>query len=464
LARRLVVVSNRIAAVREGETAAGGLAVAVLSALRDHGGVWFGWSGEFSSTPSTEATVEQRGEFSVATIDITRRDHNEYYGGFSNSVLWPLFHYRPDLVAYSRRDFAGYMRVNQQFAQALIPLLRPDDVIWVHDYHLIPLGQELRRAGVRNPLGFFLHTPVPARQLMLTLPAHEAIMRSLSAYDLVGFQTKGDLTSYFDYMREEAGAEITDETYVRAYGRLWKAGVYPIGIDAGEVMDLSAEHADSPETERLRRMLRGRGLMLGVDRLDYSKGLVERFRAFERLLEHYPSERRRVTLMQVAPPSRTSIGGYREIRRALELSASSINGRFSDFDWVPIRYLNKGFSRSELACFYRGARVGLVTPLRDGMNLVAKEFVAAQNPEDPGVLVLSRFAGAACELKTALIVNPMDVDEVADAMRRALAMPLIERRERWARMIEVIRRQDVHAWRRAFLSELTRTLAAAEAA
>ena len=242
MARRLVVVSNRIAAVREGEAAAGGLTVAVLSALRDHGGVWFGWSGEFSSAPSTEATVEQRGEFSVATIDMTRRDHNEYYGGFSNSVLWPLFHYRPDLVAYSRRDFAGYMRVNQQFAQALMPLLRPDDVIWVHDYHLIPLGQELRRAGVRNPLGFFLHTPVPARQLMLTLPAHEAIMRALSAYDLVGFQTKGDLTSYFDYMRVEAGAEITDETYVRAYGRLWKAGVFPIGIDAGEVMEIGRAH------------------------------------------------------------------------------------------------------------------------------------------------------------------------------------------------------------------------------
>ena len=464
MSHRLVVVSNRIIAVREGEAAAGGLAIAVLAALKDHGGVWFGWSGEFASSPASAARIEQRDDFTVATVDLTRRDHAEYYNGFANGVLWPLFHYRPDLVSYSRRDFAGYMRVNQQFAGTLVPLLRPDDVIWIHDYHLIPLGQELRRAGVRQPIGFFLHTPLPARQLVLALPAHEAIMRSLSAYDLVGFQTKDDLGAYLDYMKLEAGADIRCDTHVRAYGRTWKAGTYPIGIDTGEVVDLGANHAASSETGRLRRMLRGRGLILGVERLDYSKGLVERFRAFERLLETYPSERGRVTLMQIAPPSRTSTGGYREIRRTLELSASSINGRYADFDWVPIRYLNKGFSRSELACFYRGARVGLVTPLRDGMNLVAKEFVAAQNPEDPGVLVLSRFAGAACELKGAMIVNPMDIDEVADAMRRALAMPMIERRERWSRMIDVIRRQDVHAWRRAFLTELTRSLAAVEAA
>ena len=454
---RLVVVSNRLAAVREGESPVGGLAVAVLAALKDQGGIWFGWSGEMAARPSSRATLTPDGELVYATIDLTRRDHGEYYMGFSNSVLWPLFHYRLGLIAFRHRDFEGYLRVNELFARTLVPLLRADDTIWVHDYHLIPLGQALRRSGVGHSIGFFLHTPFPAPELIATLPRHGRLLRSMLAYDLVGFQTDSDRDAFLRYIRAEPGADVeADGTVVTSEGKT-RTGTFPIGIETKEIIAAAQRRDISPETRRLKRMLHDRVLIVGVDRLDYSKGLVERFRAFERLLEIYPKERNRVTLMQIAPPSRANIQGYREIRRELEMSASAINGRFADFDWVPIRYINRSSGRNQLLSFFRASAVGLVTPLRDGMNLVAKEYVAAQNPHDPGALVLSRFAGAAHELKEALIVNPFDTDEVAEAIHTALWMPREERIQRREAMLERLRGHDVHRWRRDFLAALAAT-------
>jgi len=458
---RLVVVSNRVAPIVEGKQAAGGLAVAVRAALHESGGVWFGWNGEITPTAPSEADVMKAGNVTYATVGMTRRDYNEYYNGFANSTLWPLFHYRLDLTHFDRRHFTGYLRVNTRFARALKPLLQPDDRIWVHDYHLIPLAEELRRAGCRQPIGFFLHTPLPAVEILLALPRHDVLMRALCAYDLVGFQTVNDLSAFYDYIVLEAGGEVLPEGMVRAYGRQLRAGVFPIGIDTREVERLASRHETSEAAARLSDALRGRALVIGVDRLDYSKGLVQRFRAFQAMLEAHEEMRGQVTLMQIAPPSRPDVGGYMEIRRELETTAGNINGRFADFDWVPIRYLNKSFEQDELTCFFRGSRVAMVTPLRDGMNLVAKEFIAAQNPGDPGVLVLSRFAGAAHELDEALIVNPYDEDEVADALFRGLTMPLEERKQRWGAMLARLRRHDVHVWRNDFLKALARTPALA---
>ena len=451
---RLVVVSNRVAPIVEGKTAAGGLAVAVLAALKEDGGIWFGWNGEVvpSFPPKPDLTTVDN--LTYATVGMTRRDYSEYYNGFANGTIWPLFHYRLDFLKFRRRDFTGYLRVNGRFAKALAPLLRLDDVIWVHDYHLIPLAEELRKTGSTHPIGFFLHTPLPPVEILVALPRHGILMKAMCAYDLVGFQTMNDLSAFHDYIVLEADGEVLSDGTVRAFGRTLRADVFPIGIDTEEIEALAREQADSPERQRLDAVLHDSPMIIGVDRLDYSKGLVERFRAFERLLETYPRERGKVTLMQVAPPSRSDVGGYDEIRVDLETTAGNINGRFADFDWVPIRYLNKSFERFELACFYRAARIGLVTPLRDGMNLVAKEYIAAQDPEDPGVLVLSRFAGAAHELDGALIVNPYDVDEVAGALNRALEMPFEERRERYDDMIGPLRRNDVHHWRRTFLTAL----------
>ena len=451
---RLVVVSNRVAPIDEGKPAAGGLAVAVFAALNEDGGIWFGWNGDVvnSAPPKPDLTTVDR--LTYATVGMTRRDYAEYYNGFANSTLWPLFHYRLDLATFSRRNFTGYQRVNARFAKALFPLLRVDDVIWTHDYHLIPFGEELRRAGAKHPMGFFLHTPLPALEILLALPRHDQIMRAMCAYDLVGFQTMNDLSAFHDYIVLEADGEVLSNGLVKAFGRTLRADVFPIGIDTNDIVELGKQHDASSERDRLDAVLQGRPMIIGVDRLDYSKGLVERFRAFERLLEIYPRERGRVTFMQVAPPSRSDVGGYGAIRHELESTAGNINGRFADFDWVPIRYLNKSFERSELACFYRASRVGLVTPLRDGMNLVAKEYVAAQTPDNPGVLVLSRFAGAAHDLDGAIIVNPYDVDEVANALHSALKMPRRERQQRYRSMIAPLHRHDVHDWRKNFLAAL----------
>ena len=454
-ARRLVVVSNRVASDAPGSKgAAGGLAVAVLAALRNSGGIWFGWSGDVSDAPPLAPQLVQGDRFVYATLDLARQDYEQYYNGFANRVLWPLFHYRPGLMDFQRSDFAGYMRVNRQFAAHLAPLLRPSDIIWVHDYHLIPLGDELRRLGVAQPLGFFLHTPFPAAEVFRALPVHAKLVRALCAYDLVGFQTEGDLDGFCDYLTHFANVDNARHGNLLAFGRKLRAAAFPIGIDVEAIADQAAQSVGSRQMRRLHDSLRDRSLMIGVDRLDYSKGLQPRFKAFERLLEMFPETRGRVTFMQIAPPTRSDVPEYTQIRRSLETAAGHINGRFAEFDWMPLRYLNKSFNQRTLCGFLRAARTGLVTPMRDGMNLVAKEYVAAQDAGDPGVLVLSCFAGAARELSDALLVNPFDTDGVAEAMHDALAMPLGERQERWQSMMAVLRRNDITAWRENFVQAL----------
>jgi trehalose 6-phosphate synthase len=451
---RLVVVSNRVAMADPGGKSAGGLAVGLLAALKRSGGIWFGWNGEVGDVAPGSAEIARNDEITYATLGLAREDYEQYYNGFANRVLWPLFHFRPGLIDYQRRDFAGYLRVNRQFAAHLAPLLEPRDLIWVHDYHLMPLADELRRLGVRQPIGFFLHTPFPPAELFRTLPSHAELMRAMCAYDLVGFQTSGDLIAFRDYLLRWAGATLATGDGIAAFGRRLRLATFPIGIDVEAIAGQARHSAGTRHMRRLQESLRERDLIIGVDRLDYSKGLPQRFRAFERMLELFPEVRGHVTLMQVAPPTRSEVPEYTQIRRSLETAAGHINGRFAEFDWMPLRYLNKSFNHRTLCGFLRAARVGLVTPLRDGMNLVAKEYVAAQDPEDPGALVLSCFAGAAQELTDALLVNPFDVEAVAEAIHAALAMPRDERIARWQSMMAVLRRNDIAAWRESFVTAL----------
>ncbi len=452
--RRLVVVSNRMAGGTPGAQTSGGLAVGVEAALKAHGGIWFGWSGEIAEEMPQQPVLQRAGAVTYAKVPLKRQDYEEYYAGFANRVLWPLLHFRSDLVDYRREDFAGYLRVNRLFAAQLAPLLQPDDLIWVHDYHLMTLGHELRQLGVRQPTGFFLHTPFPPSALFRTLPAHKALMAALCAFDLVGFQTEPDLDGFLSYFAREPDARHLSGGRLRAFGREACAATFPIGIDVETVAATAAQSVGTRYRQRLHESLRERKLMLGVDRLDYSKGLLNRFIAFERLFELAPETRGRITFMQIAPPTRTDVPEYEQIRRTLEEQAGHINGRFAEFDWTPLRYLNKSFNRRTLMGFLRAASIGLVTPIRDGMNLVAKEYVAAQDPNDPGVLVLSTFAGAARELDAALQVNPFDVDAVSEAMHEAYAMPLDERRLRWSSMMAVLRRNDISAWRETFVQAL----------
>jgi trehalose 6-phosphate synthase len=453
---RLVVVSNRVALPSQVKSGgAGGLAVAVMAALRQRGGIWFGWSGEVSEAADGTPKTLENGKVTFATMDLKPLDHEEYYNGFANRVLWPLFHYRPGLTDFNRRYRLGYNRVNELFAGSLGKLLRDDDVLWVHDYHLIPLGANLRRRGHRQRLGFFLHIPWPALEVFLVLPNHRELVEAMCAYDLIGFQTARDLRAFRDYIELEAGGRSNPDGTFEAFGRRVRAAVFPISIDTQNIARMAVEAEAVRQVQRLRASLQRRAVMIGVDRLDYSKGLVPRMHAYAQLLEAHPENRGRVVLLQIAPQTREGVPEYDEIRRDLETISGHLNGTYAEFDWAPLRYLNKGFSRRTLAGFFRASRVGLVTPLRDGMNLVAKEYVAAQMPDDPGALVLSRFAGAADELDGALIVNPHDIEDVAEAMQKALHLPLDERQDRWRRMYDRLYRYDIDFWRDSFLTALS---------
>ena len=367
--------------------------------------------------------------------------------------MWPLFHYRIDLAEFERDFAGGYHRTNVRFAETVLPLIEPDDAIWVQDYHMIPLGHELRRRGCRNRIGFFLHIPWPPPRLLATLPEAQELVRSMFAYDVIGFQTEEWLKSFCTYAEEELGTQVTDGV-AHADGAEVRLISCPIGIDAAHFEALADGPVASETAARMRASADNRVMIVGVDRLDYSKGVEERFRGYERFLTESPEERKEVFLLQVAPTSRGTVESYQRIRETLEGLSGRINGEHADLDWVPIRYVNRNYKREELAGVFRAAKIALVTPLRDGMNLVAKEFVAAQEPGDPGVLILSRFAGAAEQLTDALLVNPHSAEEISDAIRAALRMPRDERILRWRKMKERVDREDVHWWRTRFTDAL----------
>jgi len=453
---KLVVISNRVQSLDAGPGGnQGGLAVALLAALRRQGGTWFGWSGETCERFTGDVHRETAGNVTVATIDLEAQDFDEYYNGYANRTLWPLFHYRIDLTEFERDFDSGYRRVNGLFADTVSPMIDAEDLIWVHDYHLIPLGWELRKRGVTNRLGFFLHIPWPPMSLLLSLPSHRQLVDSLFAYDVVGFHTQDWLESFHHYVTEQMGGVVGQNGEVTVGGRTIRAIVAPIGIETAEFEAAASSREASFARDRMWMSSTGRSLIVGVDRLDYSKGLRERFLGYERFLAHNPDLQGLVYMLQIAPPSREKVNTYQEIRADLDSLSGRINGEFADIDWVPIRYVNRGYPRQQLAGIYRAARVGLVTPLRDGMNLVAKEYVAAQDPEDPGVLILSSFAGAAAQLKEAVLVNPYSADEVAEAIATAFAMPRDERIRRWKALIANVRSEDVFWWCDHYLSALS---------
>lgn len=455
---RLFVVSNRVTPPtgRSGATA-GGLAVGVLAALRDKGGTWFGWSGETVADPADRALKQvERGKITYALLDLTEAEYAGHYGGMANRTLWPLLHYRIDLTSFDHDWYRIYREVNQRFAEYLMQLLQPGDRVWVQDFHLIPLGHELRNLGFTGRIGFFLHIPFPPGQLFMTMPWHHELGSDLCAYDSVGFQTPVDRDHFIDYAERELGAASLADHRLQIGEHIVQAQACPIGVDIKDVERLTASAESRRHATTLQGTLGDRALIIGVDRLDYSKGIVERLRAYQALLSEYPQHRRNVVFMQISAPSREDLPEYRDMRRAIERLAGHVIGRYGEADWIPLRYLNRAHSRRTLAGYYRAARVGFVTPLRDGLNLVAEEYVVAQDAEDPGVLVLSQFAGAASCLEGALIVNPYDVFGVAAALDRALTMPLAERRERHAQLMESVRANDIHAWRRRCLAALAK--------
>jgi trehalose 6-phosphate synthase len=453
---RLIVISNRVSAPRADSAtgAQGGLAVALAAALRDHRGLWFGWSGEKIDEFTGDIDFQRHDDVTTATIDLEEQDVDEYYNGYANRTLWPLFHYRIDLAEYDRSFAGGYERVNERFADTVAPLIEPDDLVWIHDYHLIPLGQQLRERGLKNRIGFFLHIPWPPARLLVSLPFHEGLVLSMLAYDVIGFQTREWLDSFRHYVDRELGGHCEADGTIHVGDRSVHAAAYPIGIDYEEFEKAVASPQAAEAFERMRHSAAGRATLIGVDRLDYSKGLEERFLGYRRFLEDHPDQRGKLFLLQIAPPSRGEVATYEVIRERLDELSGRINGEFAEIDWVPLRYVNQGYGREDLAGFYRAAQIALITPLRDGMNLVAKEYVAAQDPEDPGVLILSRFAGAALQMTEAILVNPYSKEEISDSILQALQMTREERVRRWRALNEVVKTEDVLAWRQAFVRAL----------
>jgi trehalose 6-phosphate synthase len=441
---RLVVVSNRVP--DPDRPPQGGLAVAVQAALNERGGIWMGWSGRTSGAKEPgPLTIREEGAITYALSDLSDQDLAEYYAGLANSVLWPLCHYRIDLTDYARRDMAGYLRVNRLFAERLRPLIRADDVIWIHDYHLLPLAAELRQMGVTNRIGFFMHIPWPSPDVFFTLPVQAALLTAMTAFDLIGFQTEDDAENFALCLRRGGVANPVDG----------KPGLFDNPLRRFRVGAFPSASISST-IKRFQQSLEGRDLIVGVDRLDYTKGIPERLRGFRRFLEVNPAWHGRITMLQITPKSRSDVAEYDALQHEVAEIAGHINGAMGRLDWTPVRYVNRAFGQQLLSAVYRMAKVGLVTPLRDGMNLVAKEYVAAQDPENPGVLVLSRFAGAAHELgEGALLVNPYDVETIADALARAASMPLEQRRQRYQAMMEAVTTNDVFHWCRHYLDQLS---------
>jgi trehalose 6-phosphate synthase len=449
---RIVIVSNRVPIPKARGASAGGLAVALRDLLTP-GTMWFGWSGRLTSEPAIEpAIVEARG-VTYATVDLTSDAYRGYYVGFANAALWPLLHFRLGLMHFRREDYEAYLSVNRSFAASLGTILQSDDTVWAHDYHLMPLGRMLRQQGFRGPLGFFLHIPFAPPSMMEALPVVRELIADLCAFDVVGFQTEEHARDFRDCAGRLVGATVQGE-WVRLNGRSMRAFADPIGIDAESFRQDAVRATNDKVVQRLASSLAGRALAIGVDRMDYSKGLPQRFEALARLLEKHTEHRRHVHFLQICPRSREEVDEYRKLRTELDRLTGRINGRFSEFDWTPLRYSTRAAPRSQLAGLYRIGRIGVVTPLRDGMNLVAKEFIAAQPEEDPGVLILSKFAGAAHELGEALIVNPFDPDAIADAMHIALTMPALERKERHAVLIEKVVRTNAAAYCKRFMEAL----------
>jgi alpha,alpha-trehalose-phosphate synthase [UDP-forming] len=477
---RLIVVSNRLPGppatgphLVARETTVGGLAAAILGALRGRGdSLWVGWNGRASASARSAPLQHHRREgVDLASFPLTTAELDGYYHGFCNQTLWPILHCFQGRVRTRLRDQATYDSVQARFADHLLPVLRRDDRLWVHDYHLIPLGQRLRERGWRGRMGFFLHTPFPPLEMWEVLPRPRALLEALFEYDVVGFHVPGFLDNYVYCARRLLGADWDGRRLAQA-GRSQRAAVYPVGIDPaawrpkpGRVAaddggeDGGESHAArvgeaSLANIRLLRGLQDRRMILGVDRLDYTKGIPQRLQAIERFFRRRPEWRRRAVYVQVASPSRAQVPEYAEQRRRIEATLGRVNGELGEPDWTPIRYLYRAYDRPLLARLYREADVGLVTPLRDGMNLVAKEYVAAQDPADPGVLILSHTAGAAQQLKDAVLVNAFVPADVAEGIAAALEMPLAERQRRHARLLQTVLESTAEAWADGFVQDL----------
>ena len=458
--RDLLVISNRLPDFRhvEGDEPdkkknVGGLVSALEPALRARGGMWLGWSGRtVAESEPVESGIVDSGTAQFAWVDYKETWYRAYYLGFCNGTLWPLFHSFPSRVSFSDASWAAYQEVHEHLADVAARLVGNRAMLWAHDYHLLLFARAMRQRGHTGPMGHFLHIPFPSYDMFSMMPWAGQLLDALLDYDLLGFHTPRDVANFISCASSMLPAKVADDV-VQYRGRSTHVAAMPIGIIPDDFQE-APEPAVVEEIDGLMRALHDSKLVLGVDRLDYTKGIPERLVAFGKLLENFPEWRGKVSLVQVSVPSRADIPLYAEQRASIEAIVGRINGEFGDAAWVPIRYLYRSYAKGQLAQLYRAARVGYVTPLRDGMNLVAKEYVAAQDPENPGVLLLSQFAGAAVEMRDAVLTNPYHADGMARDLDRSLRMPLEERKARHTKLLASVQRSNAVTWAEGFLDAL----------
>jgi alpha,alpha-trehalose-phosphate synthase [UDP-forming] len=465
LEQRLINVSNRLPVeikMRGGRlrlsSSAGGLASALDSIWQQRQGLWIGWTGGIeleAALPLLERAARGR-SYAFRAVPLSSQEVSKFYSGFANEIIWPLFHDMPSRCDFDPEYWDVYQRVNRKFAQATAQASNGKDLIWAHDYHLMLMGRYLREAGSTSSTGFFLHIPFPAPDIFEKLPWRRNILRSLLDYQLLGFQTDRDRFNFLSSLERvlpEVSAEREDSHHIVSLrDHCTRIATFPISIAFDDFANLAASREVEAAAAQLRRELNNNCIILGVDRMDYTKGIPERLKALRILLRRNPELRHRVTLLQVVVPSREDIGEYKQLRREVELLISQINGEFTEAGWVPIHYIHRSLARKRLLSYYRAADIALITSLKDGMNLVAKEFCAAQIDEQ-GVVVISEFAGAAAELRHgALVVNPNDLAGIAETIHRACLMPLEERRSRMRLLRDIIRHHNVQGWAESFLN------------
>jgi trehalose 6-phosphate synthase/phosphatase len=463
-AGRLINVSNRLPVVIKKQAGAprverssGGLASALDSAWRQQSGVWIGWAGTTQSQEVEQliAKASRRRSYTLLPVSLSEEEVSKFYSGFANEIVWPLFHDMPSRCNFDPDYWEIYQRVNRKFAQAIMQTVQEYDFVWVHDYHLMLTAHYLREAGIKAQIGFFLHIPFPAPDIFEKLPWSVPVLKGLLDFDLIGFQTDRDRANLANCLeRKVRDVEVeraVPHTIVTKGRHKTLVGTFPISIDFHGLSEMAARPEIATRASTLRRDLLENILVLGVDRLDYTKGIPERLKAFRILLQRFPELRGQITLVQVVVPSREDIPRYKDLRSELELLVSRINGEFTQAGWVPIHYMHRHLGREELLAYYRAADIALITPLKDGMNLVAKEFCAAQTDER-GVLILSEFAGAGPELRHgALLVNPNDFAAVAQAIHDASTMPVEEKRTRMRLLRNIVKDHNVQRWARSFM-------------
>jgi len=448
---RLVVFSNRLPV---GDNPAGGLVIALRDTMDTMGGLWIGTAGDPNTAFDSRLVNHPGANFERLAMRLSGTEHQNYYLGYANSVLWPICHGRPDLLDIRPEYFESYLAVNSRLAELSVEHLEDDDVIWIHDYHLIPLASELRKRGIKNKIGYFHHIPFPSAQNIRALSHYEDLVGWFAEYDLVGLQTQRDVASCLEVFRSIMSTEILLNGKIKYGDNIAQVKSFPISIDVSTFAKIAANSLSGKE----RILPKNQRLIIGVDRLDYSKGLPQRLRGFQQFLKDKKSAEQNVSLLQIAPPTRGSLAAYSNIRNELEALSGEVNGEFATIGYTPVQYIHKPIERNLLAGYYRRASVGLVTPLADGMNLVAKEYLAAQDPTNPGVLVLSQFAGAYEQLqKTAVGVNPYDATSIAKAIEKAISMGLAERQDRHSEAMVQMQAQDIHWWTKSFLNSLART-------